>query len=202
MNNVQAFVNNISVPKTLEELQFFIDEHGCYNVEDILQDSETEWTAPFWAKPGDIVFFMHAKTACSYLTAMRTQLQNDRMHYPNEKYSEMIGWIKRGLNLHKKYGGKIFAVAKVAGFPEYNDDDTDIYHWSSRIYACMDKICVLEQPIDISEFNNQIFISRQSGITPILGDDFEYHNASNLLMYQSLSLQIHDRVFFLHYQVR
>lgn len=52
--NVQAFIDNISFPTTLVELEDFIDE---FNVEQILTVDETEWTAPKWAVEGDIVFF-------------------------------------------------------------------------------------------------------------------------------------------------
>ena len=49
--NVQAFIDNISFPTTLVELEDFIDE---FNVEQILTVDETEWTAPKWAVEGDI----------------------------------------------------------------------------------------------------------------------------------------------------
>lgn len=41
--NVQAFIDNISFPMTLEELERFAD---WFNVEEILNVAETEWTAP------------------------------------------------------------------------------------------------------------------------------------------------------------
>lgn len=52
--NVQAFIDNISFPKNLEELEDFVDE---FDVEQVLRVDETEWTAPKWAVEGDIVFF-------------------------------------------------------------------------------------------------------------------------------------------------
>ena len=54
--NVQAFIDNISFPTTLVELEDFIDE---FNVEQILTVDVTEWTAPKWAVEGDIVFFFY-----------------------------------------------------------------------------------------------------------------------------------------------
>lgn len=53
---VQSFINNISFPKTLDELYWYATQHGSFNVEDILYESETVWTSPKWAKIGDIVF--------------------------------------------------------------------------------------------------------------------------------------------------
>lgn len=40
--NVQAFLSNISFPKSLDELELFVDK---FNVEEILTVDETEWTA-------------------------------------------------------------------------------------------------------------------------------------------------------------
>ncbi len=176
--NIQSFISNTSVPKSLDELQYFIYEHGCFNVEDILNEEEINWTAPPWAKIGDIVFFMHAKYAKSHLTALRTELNNKKQDYTSEEYDTMMQWIARGLTLHKQYGGKIFAIAKVSGLPEhitdFFEDDSDVkLHWSSKIYADMDDVYLLENPVDISEFNEIIRISRQSSITPVFGSDFD-----------------------------
>lgn len=174
---VQSFINNISFPKTLDELYFFATEHGSFNVEDVLYEEKTVWTSPKWAKIGDIVFFMHSKTAKSTITSLRTHLNNDRDYISKKKYNILMEWINRGLDLYKQYGGKIFAIGKVIGAPEYiadSDDDYEdasFYHWGSRIYSEIE-VFVLEKPIDISEFNDFIFVSRQSGITPVFGKEF------------------------------
>lgn len=174
--HVQAYVNNIAFPSSLEELEFFIYEHGCFNVEDILYESETEWTAPKWTKIGDIVFFMHAKYAISTITKLRTQLNQKKDEYSESDYNVLMEWINRGIELHKKYGGKIFAIAQVSGRPAYEvaeDVDEAAYHWKSRIYAKMDNVTVLDNPIDISEFNDFIYISRQGAITGVFGEEFK-----------------------------
>jgi uncharacterized membrane protein len=33
---INAHINNISFPKTIDELETFIYDHGCYNVEDVI----------------------------------------------------------------------------------------------------------------------------------------------------------------------
>ncbi len=174
MNNVQAYINNLSAPKTIDELHHFIKNRGFYNVEELINGTELEWTAPFWAKPGDIVFFMHSKTSRSSLSAMKTELLSNKEQYNELQFNELLSWIKRGYDLHKKYGGKIFAVARISDFPDYENSNNTITHWSSRIYAEIEEVCVLNCPIDIAEFNDKILVSRQSGITPILGEDFDY----------------------------
>ena len=83
--NIQAFINNISFPKSLEELELFIDG---FNVEEILTVKETEWTAPKWAVKGDIVFFFHAKTAIQWISKLETQLRREKGEMPDKKYND------------------------------------------------------------------------------------------------------------------
>lgn len=173
---VQAFINNISFPASLDELKVFIYEHGCFNVEDILQNDREFWTVPKWSKAGDIVFFMHSKTAISKITSLTTKLNKTKYLYSTDEYELMSSWLKRGRSLYNRYGGKIFAIGRVTGEPvyeNYQDDDEVPFHWSSRIYADIDSVVVLENPIDISEFNSFILVTRGGAITPVLGESFE-----------------------------
>lgn len=186
--NVQAFIDNISFPKSLEELDLFIDE---FNVEQILTVSETEWTAPKWAVKGDIVFFYHAKTAIQWISKLETKIKEQRNRTEDNIFPNLFGEasmeesfqkgcdarldaLQRGRKLYQKYGGKIFAIGRVSGRSIYDSQEGDeILHWASRFYAPIDKIYVLQNPIDISEFSDFIFVSRQSAITPVVGNDFE-----------------------------
>lgn len=169
--NVQAFLDNISFPRTLEELEWFADE---FDMEQVLTVAETEWTAPKWAVQGDIVFFYHAKTAIQKISMLETKLKREKVELSEEYYNWLWKVLQRGRNIYKEYGGKIFAIGKVSGRTIYDPQEGDeILHWSSRFYAPIDKIYVLQNPIDISEFSDFIFVSRQSAITPIVGPDFE-----------------------------
>ena len=174
---VQAFINNISFPKTLDELEFFATEHGEFNVEDVLYEDPVIWTVPRWAKINDVVFFMHSKTSISTITHLRTELNRMKSDYSDERYSLLMEWINKGLALYKQYGGKIFAIGRVSGAPEYDDDvmedpEDSQFHWKSKVYAEISDIAVLPNPVDISQFNSFIMVSRQSGITPVLGREF------------------------------
>ncbi|MBO5896326.1 MAG: hypothetical protein J6Q83_03420, partial [Clostridia bacterium] len=63
---VNVHISNISFPKTIDQLEDFIYEHGCYNVEDVINEAAggyTNWTVPRSSVVGDIVMFCHAKTA-------------------------------------------------------------------------------------------------------------------------------------------
>ena len=176
-NYIQSFISNVSFPKSLDELKYeFIDNRGQYDVETILYGEPGEWTSPNWAKKDDIVFFMHAKTARSTITSLRTDLKNSRDNYNNESYEEIMQWLTRGLEIHKRYGGKIFAVGRVVGPPKIyaeTKDNPEYSHWKSKIYADIGDRWLLNTPIDISEFNSFILVSRQSSITPVFGAEYD-----------------------------
>ena len=55
--NVQAYLNNVSFPKNMEELDHYADQ---FDVEVLMCSEWVEWTVPKWTVPGDIVLFFHA----------------------------------------------------------------------------------------------------------------------------------------------
>lgn len=162
--NVQAFVTNISFPKTIEQLDVYINK-GWFDVEDVTKSDSNYWTVPKWACIGDIVFFFHAKTAITWIRHLMTLVDKSSIH---------MNYLTRAEELYKQFGGKIFAVGKIADKAHYDneweDEDT---HFVGRIFADVDCVFTLDSPIDISEFNHQLAISRQSTITPVLGNDFD-----------------------------
>ena len=169
--NVQAFIDNISFPMTLEELERFAD---WFNVEEILNVDETEWTAPRWGVEGDVVFFFHAKTAIQKITMLETKLKREKTEYSAEDYQWLWKSLQRARELYKSYGGKIFAIGRVSGRTEYDSQEGDeVLHWVSRFYAPIDRIFVLQQPIDISEFSDFLPVSTRGAITPVVGSDFD-----------------------------
>ena len=127
--NVQAFIDNISFPITLEELERFAD---WFNVEEILNVDETGWTAPKWAVEGDIVFFFHAKTAIQKITMLETKLKRAKIEYSEEDYQWLWKSLQRARKLYKSYGGKIFAIGRVSGRAEYDSQEGDeVLHWQA-----------------------------------------------------------------------
>ena len=172
---INAHINNISFPKTIEELEFFIYEHGCYNVEDILMDSVqdyTEWNVPRYSSIDDIVLFYHSKTAIQWIRKLETKLKT--IDESEHDISLLKEWLNKARHLYSLYGGKIFAIGRVAGVPfkENNSFTNKLFHWGNKIYASINGLYLLKNPIDISEFNNFIFVSRQSGITSLPSTEF------------------------------
>ena len=169
---VEAFINNISVPKSLDELQTFFmgGNHAQGLIRETLESGTTCWTTPRWAKRGDIVLFMHAKYAKTYLTKLRSEV---RFRYSPTSIEaiEFENAIAEQLAFHKQYGGKIYAVGRINGKPFVEDVDP-LMHSKSRVYCDIDQLFLLDRPIDISEFNEFIKINRLSGVTPVFGSAY------------------------------
>lgn len=171
---VNAHINNISFPKTIEQLEDFIYEHGCYNVEDVIDeaaaDGYTNWTVPRNSVVGDVVLYFHAKTAIQWIRKLETATKTLDPQFHDKEL--LVEWLQRARTLYSLYGGKIFAIGRVSSRPE-QEDDVNPYHWSGRVYADIKDLYLLETPIDISEFNSFILVSRQSAITPLPSKEFE-----------------------------
>lgn len=172
---VQSFVANISFPKSLDELtEDFMETKERYDTETVLQENPGGWTAPKWAKEDDIVFFMHAAYAHQKINALRTELQKNDYLYSESEIKRIDRWLDRGKRIHKMYGGKIFAVARVVKSPEvFQETVLSHAHWRSNIYADITDRWILDHPVDISEFRDFIQISRQGSITPVYGSAYE-----------------------------
>lgn len=173
-NFVNAHINNISFPKTIEQLEAFIYEQGCYNVEDVINeatDGYTVWTVPRNSVVGDVVLYFHAKTAIQWIRKLETATKTLDSEIHDKDI--LFEWLQRARKLYSMCGGKIFAIGRVGSRPEREEDLTFEHHWSGRIYADVKDLYLLETPIDISEFNSFILVSRQSSITPLPAKEFE-----------------------------
>lgn len=161
-----AFVTNIAFPKFLEEVMFYLDEVGCFDVEKVLVEKHTEWTAPKDCCIGEDVYFMFSKTSIDTIKRLKCQLKNisedDALYEAKELLA--VG-LNRGEMLYKEYGGCIFAKGVVSG-----DVIVDSYavendlHWRSRYFAPIDDMIVFDKPIHISDFRDFITISRTGAI--------------------------------------
>ena len=175
MNYVQAFITNISFPAKLDQLLDFLIDREEINftsyIDELLYLENTDWTAPKWCRIGDIVFFMHARSADAKIKAVTREYENRRSEFP-AKYKNMIeASLKHAWEIYNRFGGKIFALGKV--FDSCEIYPTEGMHWHSNIYAPINEICILDNPVSIQEFRDFIFIARQSTITPVFGDSFD-----------------------------
>ena len=86
---VQSYVSNMSTVSSLEELGYY---EGITLPENLMSSTENEWTAPKWAKAGDVVFFMHTKTARSRLTALRSELNLKKNTMSQADYNSLMAY--------------------------------------------------------------------------------------------------------------
>lgn len=177
---IQACILNVSFPNNLYELTKMIEknedrsnnEEGLLDIEIILNHERQKdilWTIPRWAKTDDIIFYFHAKYA---FVKIRSIIKEAKAV---EKYD---GKIKKILDKADKfyniYGGKVFSIARVGALPEYfGEDDEEYYHFDSRVFGGIKDVHLLKTPISLEQFSQFIRISRQSSITPVLGDSFD-----------------------------
>ena len=169
--NVQAIINNVSFPKSLDILRKELGDKGEFDIELLKEAEIVDWTVPKWVVEGDIVFFYHAVTAIQSITRMKTELRANPSMADGEEINELL---RRGRALYHLYGGKIFAVGRVVERP-YTDDweqQADM-HWNSRIYAEISDLYFFKTPLDKENFFNFINISRRSAVTPVFGEDYE-----------------------------
>ena len=170
---VNAHINNISFPKSIGQLEKIIYEHGCYNVEDVINEAvngHTIWTVPRNSVVGDVVLYFHAKTAIQWIRKLETATKT--LDQNAHDVSLIKGWLKRARDLYNTYGGKIFAIGRISSRPE-EDSFGESHHWSGRIYAKVEDIHILNNPVDIVDFKSFILVSRQSAITPLPSKEFE-----------------------------
>lgn len=166
MNNNFSFITNISFPKTIDEVLDFMYLNGRFNIEDIFDNEKVDWTSPKWAKKGTLVFFMHSKTSNQTISALKTELKNNTDKYDSEEYDDAMKALEHGKDLYLKYGGKIFAIGIVESDSFKDEELLDFEtHWNSKIYSEIKILHLLDTPVDISEFNTFIKVSRTGAIT-------------------------------------
>ena len=173
-DNVQAFVTNNTFNGSLDEVLADMKHRGYLTLDCLFQENETSWTAPRWCKAGDIAFFMFAKTANAAISKLVTEFRKTGNNYSSRDQRLISEALDHGKDLYKQYGGCIFAFARVTGATElikreYDSND----HWRNPIYAPMDQVTILENPISIDEFRSFLTIARQNTITPVLGNAFD-----------------------------
>ncbi len=180
MIEVQSLILNIAFPKSLDEVLEIQKNVGKYDIEVLIDSVDNHklihsWSVSKWIKPDDIIFFMHSKSSIHTIARLRNELKVSLQYYNAEEISLIETGLERGLELYRLYGGKIFAIGKVDETPMYVDPTELKYnsHWKSRIYAYVENNCLLEKPIDLSEFNSFIKLSCGGSITPVYGKEFE-----------------------------
>lgn len=166
-----AFITNISFPKSLDEVSYFIKVRGKFDVQEILEETYVEWTAPKDARLGETVYFMHSKTSIDTIRRLKRELAAIREDINIEEVELLTSALQVGEELYRRFGGSIFAEGKVCGELIVDRVATDNgLHWRSKYYAPIDSVKVIEPPINIAEFRSFITVSRTGAITKLTVD--------------------------------
>lgn len=170
---IESFIDNISVPRSLAELkEFFLNGNDAQMLLRDLDTTDTTcWTSPRWAKHGDIVLFMHAKTARTHLTRIKTEIRETYPEGSGER-KKLLAAVDEQIDFHSKFGGKIYVIGRVSGKP-FKEDVPAGLHNKSNIFCDIDDLFYLKRPIDLSEFNGFIKLNSMGAITPVFGSEYD-----------------------------
>ncbi len=164
----KSFITNVSFPKSLDEVLYFINVRGRFDVEEIMSSKYVEWTAPKSAHVGEAVYFMHSKTSIDTIRHLKKELKTQWDDIDAYARDALGRALEKGEELYGKVGGSIFAMGRVSGDIIVDEVATrDGLHWRSRYYAPIDSIVLVEPPIGIAEFRSFISVSRTGAITKL-----------------------------------
>lgn len=160
-----GFLNNMSFPRNLYQFKRNMELDEYFNTLDIIENTDVGWTVDKNAKVGDISFFMQTTSAIENIN----NIENEILKIKDAKEKEYLQkCLNKGKELYNLYGGKIFAIGVVVEEPfTEKNEDRDYIHWTSRTYAHIEIIEVLDNPVDKEEFKEITHIEPKGAITKL-----------------------------------
>lgn len=175
----QAWVANVGFPGTLEALNTMLANHEFKedgkkgyrtDLESILRGT-SNWTAPAWAMPGDIVFFYHTKRAlpgCRLLLRGAEQAlakaRTKRRRWDVEPY---VLALRHAELRAKDLGGHIFAWTVVTGDAERSEvGGGEGAFFKGKVFASITRARAFKHPLPLREFIT-FAKPREGSITPL-----------------------------------
>ncbi len=161
-----AIIVNFQSPVELCDLIDRFERDGLTNIDHILNFENTlkEWTVDKNCAPGDVVFFMCAKTSKDHMGHVCSEAR---------KYGDefILSFAEEKRELYKKYAGNIIAVGFIESNPFQTDDSGYEYSlWRNTWYAKICNFQLLNQLVSISEFRDYITVSRTGSITKLTNE--------------------------------
>lgn len=170
----EAFITNMPFPKSLDEVLYYMDKRGKFDVEEVLEADYVEWTAPKDAFIGETVYFMHSKTSIDTIRHLKRELALAQGEIDQETFEILNSALCKGEELYAELGGSVFALGKVCDEIIVDDVATrDGLHWRSKYYAPIDAISLIKPPINIAEFRSFITVSRIGAVTKLSSEQNE-----------------------------
>ena len=198
-NLVQATISVIGFPKTLDQLEHFlqIDEHSgktqgsATDIDLLLKfdpelDGDFTWTAPRWIAQGDVLFFYHTKSAnrsiARVLMEANERLQESRSRSgwrlwgqasrERARHSEMVALLEHAAGLAERYSGTIFGCAEVSARTKYSPLEGDL-HFATKFFAPLGQVHLFEHPLLAEDLAEYVRIGQGTQNTPLYDTQFE-----------------------------
>lgn len=164
---MNIYINYISYPNSCNELENRIKD-GPLDMEWILTHKNACWTVPKQTNIGDIIMYIHTKSAKENIKKIQKEIEN----FPNYKY--LTKYLDNSLKFFNQYGGTLFAIAQVESNVEtdYNNFDYTT-HFSSRNFAKINNIYIFKNPISTKDFKNILDIRQHFSNVPLKKDSFQ-----------------------------
>lgn len=161
---MSSFINYISFPVSVEELENKLNTDNIMDMEDILNSKLVCWTVSAKCNVGDVIFFIHTKSAKSNIIKVKRDLDL------NGCFDERLvkDALLRAENIYKKYGGSLFAIGRVLGKPKYDGESFDYdTHFKNRTFANIGDITILDRPILTSEITKFYNLAQHYSNVPL-----------------------------------
>ena len=165
---VQAFINNMSLPDTIDDLCGFLESNDkLLDPEFLMVNSTVNWSVPRWCKKGDIVLFMVTVTSAAAISRVRAELKRSERWLTPDKCRLVKFGIMREESVYDKVGGCIFAIGRVSG-------EIEVVPGERRVYADVNDVVYLDEPVQYDQFKAQVPVAKGGSITPVYSDKYSY----------------------------
>ena len=164
-----VYIVNFQAPSSYEELKYFYDENNRKtNLEILLDDvsyGSTIWSVPIYASVGDRILFY-----CSSTSIDTYHLTNAINESSDEEDITIARFGEKERQNYKKYAGKIICTGIVSE-PPFRD--TNSSHSARLLYAKINNLHEIKNPLTSKEINNFLRISRFNSITNVHDDQWK-----------------------------
>ena len=182
---VEAFVTAVGFPQDLQNLDHMVQkniEHGerlprVLDIDLIIEGSRTRlnWSVPPWAQPGDIAVFYCTVRSRASASRLRRDIDIAEIESEGSDESEIEELrqayreiLDHAVDRAALFAGRFVAVGRVASWPY----DGAGAHFRDRLFADIDDVVVLSEPVLASEIRDVFQVRRAATISRMNAEAF------------------------------
>lgn len=129
------------------------------------------WTVPLWAQIGDVVFMMETVTSIDTIGRSIKDLKDKAKYLPLAEFKNAMFALSSAKETYDVFGGKIFAIARVASEPEPQFGIKEP-HQVANCHSDLDGVCFLKHPIPYDTFKGFQKVSNYGAITSLSKENY------------------------------